>query len=120
VTSQSVNNSADYKVRVKKNAAGETVQCVYLDSAGTFATNQATITTSAAVVVPANASRRSVTIVGIGTTDAYLGVVGVTTGTGVLLVGVKGAAMTIETAAAIYGIVASGTQVISYIEELDS
>jgi len=41
---------------------------------------------------------------------------GVTTGTGQLLPGVKGASLTIPTTAAIYGVVATGTQTVCALE----
>jgi len=67
-------------------------------------------------IVAARAGRQATTIVNLGTTDVYLGVSGVTTGTGLLLLGVKGAAITIPGAAAIFGIVGAGSQTVSYLE----
>lgn len=67
-------------------------------------------------IVPANALRGDVTIVNGGTTDIWLGDSGVTITTGVLLAGFKGAAITIPTTAAVYGITAGSAQTVSWIE----
>ena len=86
---------------------------------GTIATGQVSVATTAGgtLICAARATRRSITIVNLGTTDVYIGASGLTTSTGLLLLGAKGAAITLETAAEIYGIVGSGTQSVSYIEE---
>lgn len=118
-TSQSVNIGADYKVRIRKNAAGETTQIVASEGSSELATGQVTVTNTATLIVPARATRRSITIVAVGTTDSYLGSDTVTTTTGVLLVGTKGGSFTFETTQPIYAIVAAGSQVISYWEEYD-
>lgn len=118
-TSQSVNVAADYKVRVRKNALGETTQIVASEGSSEFVTGQVTIAATSTEIVPARATRRSITITAIGTTDSYIGADGVTTATGLLLVGIKGGSFTFETTQAIYGITASGSQSISYWEEYD-
>lgn len=79
-------------------------------------TNQVSITTSATLIVAARTTRRSVTVTNLGTTAIYIGPSGVTTTTGSLLIGTAGAAISIPTTAAVYGIVSSGTQSVSYIE----
>lgn len=84
--------------------------------ASNLATGQATATTSASILVPARSGRISVTVENLGTTDTFLGAAGVTAATGMLLVGTKGSAVTIYTQAAIYGIVATGTQAVSFLE----
>ncbi len=81
-----------------------------------FATGQATLTTAATLIVPARVGRSAVTIFNGGTTDSFLGGSAVTTGNGSLLVGTKGASVTIPTGAAIYGVVGTGTQAVSYME----
>lgn len=78
---------------------------------GTFATAQAAVTTTAAQIVAARAGRGSVKIQNLGTTDIYLGNTGVTTTTGDLLVGTKGASVTIPTTAAIFAIGAAAGSV---------
>ena len=87
--------------------------------ASNLATNQVSVTDSATAIVAARAARRSVLIFNHGTTDVYIGGAAVTTSTGILLVGTAGAAVSIPTAAAVYGIVASGSQTVSYIEVYD-
>ncbi len=60
--------------------------------------------------------RQSITIINGGTVDEFCGGSGVTTTTGVLLVGSKGASLNLNTQAAIYCVVATGTEPTSYIE----
>lgn len=98
-------------------ADGKHVQLVGAAGAPSIAHNQVSVGTSATAIVAARARRRSVTIVNHGTTDVYVGGTGVTTGNGVLLPGTKGAAITIETTAAVSAVVGSGTQTVSYFEE---
>lgn len=83
---------------------------------GSIANGQVTVTSSSAQVVAARSGRRSLVIVNHGTTDVYLGTGTVTTANGLYLKGTSGASVSIPTSAAVNGIVASGTQVISYME----
>jgi hypothetical protein len=80
---------------------------------------QVAMTGSAVLIAPANSNRRRVTLVMGGATpaDTFLGPAGVTTGNGVLLAGVKGQSIFLETMAAIYGNGPAGATV-SYIEEV--
>jgi len=87
--------------------------------ADNFATNQVSVTDSATAIVAARATQRAVLIINHGTTDVYIGGAAVTTSTGILLAGTEGAAIGIGTTAAVYGIVASGSQTVSYIEIYD-
>lgn len=89
-----------------------------LDVAGseTIGTGQASVATTETAVVAARNNRHAVMIINHGTTAVYLGPTGLTTSTGVLLAGVVGASITIPTQAAIFGVVASGTQTVSYVE----
>jgi hypothetical protein len=88
---------------------------------GSFATSQASIGTSASLIVAARTGsagvgRISVTIVNTGTATIYYGPTsGVTTSTGMPLG--AGAAATEGTTAAIYGISATGTQLIGVSED---
>lgn len=81
-----------------------------------LATNQATIATTATQIAAARSGRGSITITNLGTTDVFIGLAGVTTATGLLLAGVKGTAITVHYNGAIYGIVGTGTQAVSYAE----
>jgi hypothetical protein len=83
---------------------------------GSIATAQVTVTTGNVSVVAARAGRASVTIINLGTVDVWLGVTGVSTSTGILLLGVKGSAVTIPTSAAVFGTVGSGTQAVAVLE----
>jgi hypothetical protein len=79
----------------------------------TWSVIQATITTTATLLAPANTARNGVAITNLGTTDIYLGGSGVTTANGALLVGTKGTSKFIPTKAAVYGIVGAGSQAVS-------
>ena len=83
-----------------------------------IATNQILVGTTAGgtLIAAARIGRNAVTITNLGTTDVYIGASGVTTGTGALLVGTKGASITIPTSAALYGIVGAGTQAVSFVD----
>ena len=87
--------------------------------ADNIATNQVSITSAATAIVAARSTRRSVLIINHGTTDVYIGGAAVTTSTGILLAGTEGAAIGIGTTAAVYGIVVSSSQTVSYIESYD-
>lgn len=77
---------------------------------------QATVATTATLIIAARPGRKEVTIVQHGTADVFFGPYGVTTSTGALLTGTKGTSVKIATEAAIYGIVAAGTQAVSAVE----
>jgi hypothetical protein len=81
-----------------------------------IATGQVTVEDTATLIVAARHNRRAVLVINEGSTDVRVGVVDVDTATGALLTGVKGASVSIPTTAAVYGIVASGTQAVSYVE----
>lgn len=85
--------------------------------AGGFATAQVTVdTTSGGVLVAAaRPGRYAVTIINLGTVDTYFGNKGLTTSTGALLVGTKGASITIPTDDAVYGINGS-SQAVAVLE----
>lgn len=82
-----------------------------------FTTGQVALSSAGVLISTANSTRTSITIVNLNTTDIYIGAIGVTTSTGQLLLGTKGAAITLEVVGAIYGVVATGTPLVSYEEE---
>lgn len=84
--------------------------------ADTLATGQITVTTTATQIVSANTDRRALLIVNHGTTDVYIGTSSVATSDGVLLKGTAGANITVPGTMAVFGIVSSGTQAVSFIE----
>lgn len=84
--------------------------------AGSLATGQATMGASAVQIVASRSGRAAVTIVNHSTTDVFLGNSGVTITTGVLLAGVKGAAVTLPASAAVFGITSGGTPTVSAVE----
>lgn len=81
-----------------------------------FSTSQTVVATTATPIVAERSGRDTVVIENHGTTNVFLGNSGVTTSTGLLLPGVVGASVAIETTEAIYGIVGTGTQAVSSIE----
>lgn len=83
---------------------------------GNLATSQVSVGTTATQVVASRAGRSIVTVVNTTTTDIYLGAAGVTTSTGILLPGTKGASVTLQYTGALYGIVASGTATVTEAE----
>jgi hypothetical protein len=81
-----------------------------------FATSQATVGVTATIIVAQRSGRDTVVIENTGTTAVYLGNSAVSTTNGLLLPGVVGASVALETTDAVYGIVASGTQVVAAVE----
>lgn len=84
--------------------------------ASSIATGQVTVGTSATLICAARTGRRAVTVIQEGATLVRLGASGVTTGNGVPLPATQYASFTFEGGAAVYGIVGSGTQLVSYVE----
>ena len=89
--------------------------------AGSIATSQVSVTSSATLIAAARTGalgigRVAITIENDGTTDVFIGPFGVTTSIGILLPGVKGAALTIPTTAAVYGITGGASQTVSVLE----
>lgn len=60
--------------------------------------------------------RDEITIVNHSTVPIYIGDANVTTTTGVLLAGIVGQTLVIAATAALYGVVATGTATLSYID----
>ena len=69
--------------------------------------DQITIGVAPTLIVEGNSMRRGLVLVQEGSTDIRIGDVNVTTGTGLLLLGTKGSALSLPTSAAVYGIAAS-------------
>lgn len=81
-----------------------------------FSTAQVSVAATATLVCAARADRSSVTVESHGGADVFIGDANVTTSSGALVPGAAGASITLPTTAAIYGIVAAGTQTVSVIE----
>lgn len=77
--------------------------------ASTITPAQVSVASTATQIVASRTGRAYEIVTNTGTTDIYLGGSGVTTSTGTLLVGIKGASVAIPFQGALYGIVASGT-----------
>lgn len=84
---------------------------------GSIASSQVSVGASATQIVAARSNRRAVKITNLGTTDVFIGPSGVSTATGDLLVGTRGSWTILDTQAAVFGIVASGSQSVSVLEE---
>lgn len=115
VTDTAVTGDANGTISAKLR--GILVQLGKMLIANTFATGQSTLGTTAVQVAAARTGRRSITIVNHSTTDVYIGGSGVTATTGTLLLGTKGASITLESTGAIYGITTAGTPTVSFMEE---
>lgn len=89
------------------------------NASNAIATGQATVAATAGgtLIAPARGDRKRLTIINGSTTDVFLGNSGVTTATGALLSGTKGQQIVLETCSAVYGIIGTGTEAVSYIEE---
>jgi hypothetical protein len=82
-----------------------------------FNTGQVAVTGTATLIVAANASRSGIQIENLGTTDVWIGEnSSVTTSTGHLLVGTKGASVSFSTTGAIYGITSGASQSVSWLQ----
>jgi len=79
-----------------------------------IATAQVAVAVTATLIITTRTGRIAVTLYNQGTQTVYIGITGVTTGTGLALT--AGASITINTQAAIYGISASGTQTVAFLE----
>jgi len=84
---------------------------------GGISNGQVTVAATATLIAAARPGRGAVTIVNHGTTNVFIGGdPNVTALNGVKLVGVDGASITLSAQSAIYGITASGSQIVSYVE----
>jgi len=79
-------------------------------------TNQVSVGSTATLIAAQRPGRLSVSIVNLSSTDIYIGPSGVTTSSGTLLLGTRGTALTVPSAVAVYGVVATGTASVSYME----
>lgn len=83
----------------------------------TLNTNQISVGSVSTLIIAANASRKRLVLTNMGTTNVFIGNIGVTIGTGQLLLGIAGYVIPLYFTGAVYGIVGTGTQTIAYLEE---
>lgn len=83
----------------------------------TLNTNQVSIGSTSTLIIAANANRKRLVLINMGTTNVFIGNTGVTIGTGQLLLGIAGYVIPLYFTGAVYGIVGTGTQTIAYLEE---
>ena len=98
------------------NVPATGVQTIPPANLAPFQTVVTTATSPATLLAAARAQRQFVTVINSGTTAVYLGGVGVTAATGVMLPGVVGASITIAFTGDLYAVAASGTQAVSGYE----
>lgn len=89
---------------------------VLVASPGNMATGQVSVGNTPTLIAASRAGRLGITIENLGVVDIFIGNSGVSITTGMLLSGVKGAAMSLLFNGAIYGIVSAGTQSVSVLE----
>lgn len=89
---------------------------VAVNSPTSIAAGQGTISTTAASLVAARAARKTITIENTSAVAFYVGPTGVTATTGLLVPGVVGASVTVDSAAAFFAITASGSATASFLE----
>ena len=81
-----------------------------------IATGQLIVETTLTLVVAARPERRGVLIINGSSLPLFLGDEGVTVANGLRILGVEGTGIVIPTTHAIYGVVASGSASVSYME----
>jgi len=84
--------------------------------ASTLATGQVAVGTTATQIVAARTLRGSVKITNLSTVDIYIGNSGVTTTTGDLLPGTRGASITVPVSVALFGIGAAAGASVSFMD----
>lgn len=86
--------------------------------ASSFNTNQVTVQSSAATLIVAeNFGRKAVLVTNLGTTAVYIGPnSNVSTSNGQLLPGVVGASISIPQTGPVWGIAASSTEAVSFMD----
>ena len=85
--------------------------------ASSFNTNQVTVQSTATLIVAQNTGRKAVVITNLGTTAVYIGSSSsVTTSNGQLLPGVVGASISIPQTGPVWGIAASSTEAVSFMD----
>ena len=86
-------------------------------AAPNFNTNQVSVGATATLIVAQNTGRHAVLIVNLGTTAIYVGPNdGVTAANGMILPGVVGAALSIPSASAIWGISSGSSQSVAFLD----
>jgi hypothetical protein len=86
---------------------------------GTPVAGQVSVAATATLIRVANTRRTSIIVVQHGSTNVFVGFTNsVTALTGVLLVGIPGSSLTFQNRGDIWAITASGSQTVSYSEEI--
>lgn len=116
---QSRGNKADYDLMPLKLYAPPTKQLVTSGLASNFATDLVTVTTLATQIVPARSTRQGLTVTNEGGGTVFIGSAGVTAagaGRGLRLAP-NAVFSTTECTAALYGICATGSNAVNFLEE---
>ncbi len=103
----------------RTHVAADSAGLQVVERGSTIDSGSASVTGSAAAVLSADSTRRSVVLTNLGTDSVWIGDSGITTNTGVKLL--PGASLTIDRAPtpAIYAVASSGTQTVAYFVEAD-
>jgi len=113
VLNYGVNPATNQQVFIRGDANGS---FAVSKGSSTLTTAQISVATTSTQVVAARANRGSVKITNLGTTDVFIGNTGVTTTTGDLLPGTKGASITVPTNAAVFAVASGAAQTVSVME----
>lgn len=97
-------------------AGTQTIGSVGVNSPTSIAAGQGTVTTTAASLVAARTGRKTLTIENTSAVAFYVGPTGVLATTGLLVPGVVGASVTVDSAAAFFAITATGSATASFLE----
>lgn len=82
-----------------------------------FNVGQVSVGAAATLIVAQNTGRKAVVVTNTSTTAVYVGAnKNVTTSNGQLLPGVVGASLSIPSTSAIYGIVATGSETVTFLD----
>lgn len=98
------------------NAAGRMLVDAGGGTSSALAAGQVTLGTTATLIAAARAGRTKITITSTAATVFYVGGSGVTAANGFYVAAAAGASVTLDTAAAVYGVVAAGTLLVAFIE----
>ncbi len=118
-----VTNSSDFFITntnlsvVVTNSGGLVNPWFVRQNGSAFATSQISIGTTPTLIVNTNNSRLKITIINTTTANIWLGNSSVNTANGQLLAGIVGYPASIRTTAPLFGIIGSGNQLVSYLEE---
>lgn len=105
--------SGNVKVDIAETTVVQPVSFASPTGAPNFATSQVAVAATATSIIAARSARRSLIITNNSVIPIFIGVSGVSVTTGILLPGIIGAFIVIDTTAAVFGISSSGTNTVT-------